>query len=145
MLYESLEAKVKHRYGGKLFCVGLSIHDEPYLGEKERIPATSPILYIYIYMFCLCYIYLFIHLFIYAQFIINVSKTLILELPRKQNGRPIGYITLLTLIYPPKVILSHLHQCMKAYLWTATTMEKESEALMDVRHRKVRNRKGTKS
>ena len=30
--------------------------------------------------------------------IINVGRTLILGLPRKQDGRPVGYITLLTLI-----------------------------------------------
>ena len=30
--------------------------------------------------------------------IINVDKTLILGLPRKQNGRPVGYIALLSII-----------------------------------------------
>ena len=34
--------------------------------------------------------------------IINVGRTLILGLPRKQDGRPVGYITLLTLISRPK-------------------------------------------
>ena len=33
--------------------------------------------------------------------IINVGRTLILCLPRKQDGRPVGYITLLTLISGP--------------------------------------------
>ena len=33
--------------------------------------------------------------------IINVIRTLILSLPRKQDGRPVGYITLLTLISRP--------------------------------------------
>ena len=28
----------------------------------------------------------------------NVGRTLLLGLPRKQDGRPVGYITLLTLI-----------------------------------------------
>ena len=32
--------------------------------------------------------------------IINVDKTLILGLPRKQNSHPVGYITLLSIIYP---------------------------------------------
>ena len=30
--------------------------------------------------------------------IINVGRTLILGLPRKQDSRPVGYVTLLTLI-----------------------------------------------
>ena len=34
--------------------------------------------------------------------IINVGRTLILGLPRKQDGRPVEYITLLTLISRPK-------------------------------------------
>ena len=34
--------------------------------------------------------------------IINVGRTLILGLPRKQDGRPVGYITLLRLISRPK-------------------------------------------
>ena len=33
--------------------------------------------------------------------IINVGRTLILGLPRKQDGRPIGYTTLLMLISRP--------------------------------------------
>ena len=33
--------------------------------------------------------------------IINVGRTLILGLPRKQDGRPVGYITLLTVISRP--------------------------------------------
>ena len=33
--------------------------------------------------------------------IINVGRTLILGLPRKQDGRPVGYITLLTPISRP--------------------------------------------
>ena len=33
--------------------------------------------------------------------IINVGRTLILGLQRKQDGRPVGYITLLTLISRP--------------------------------------------
>ena len=33
--------------------------------------------------------------------IINVGRTLILGLPRRQDGRPVGYITLLTLISRP--------------------------------------------
>ena len=33
--------------------------------------------------------------------IINVGRTLILGLPRKQDGRPVGYITLLMLISRP--------------------------------------------
>ena len=33
--------------------------------------------------------------------IINVGRTLILGMPPKQNGRTVGYITLLTLISPP--------------------------------------------
>ena len=33
--------------------------------------------------------------------IINVGRTLILGLPRKQDGRPVGYITLLRLISRP--------------------------------------------
>ena len=32
----------------------------------------------------------------------NVGRTLLLGFPPKQNGRPIGYITLLTLISPSK-------------------------------------------
>ena len=31
----------------------------------------------------------------------NVGRTLLLGLPRKQDGRPVGYITLLTLISRP--------------------------------------------
>ena len=31
----------------------------------------------------------------------SVGKTLLLGLPRKQDGRPIGYIMLLSLISPP--------------------------------------------
>ena len=33
--------------------------------------------------------------------IINVGRTLILGLPRKRDGRPVGFITLLTLISRP--------------------------------------------
>ena len=33
--------------------------------------------------------------------VINVGRTLLLGLPRKQDGRPVGYITLLTLISRP--------------------------------------------
>ena len=32
----------------------------------------------------------------------NIGKTLLLGSPPKQNGRPVGYITLLTLISPSK-------------------------------------------
>ena len=34
--------------------------------------------------------------------IVIVDKTLILGSPRKQNGRPVGYITLLAIIFPLK-------------------------------------------
>ena len=40
--------------------------------------------------------------------IFNVGKTLKLTLPRKQNGRPIGYITLRTLIPTRKRTISNL-------------------------------------
>ena len=59
----------------------------------------------------------FLHVTVYARVwrqndnlnvpIINVGRTLILGLPPK-NGRPIGYITLLTPISLPKRWLSHL-------------------------------------
>ena len=39
-----------------------------------------------------------VHVLIILIIIINVGRTLILGLPRKQDGRPVGYITLLTLI-----------------------------------------------
>ena len=35
---------------------------------------------------------------VHVLIIINVVRTLILGLPRKQDGRPVGYITLLTLV-----------------------------------------------
>ena len=38
---------------------------------------------------------------LHVLIIINVGKTLILGLPRKQDGRPVGYITLLMLISRP--------------------------------------------
>ena len=44
----------------------------------------------------------------HSSVIINVSRTLILGLPPKQNGHPIGYITLRTLISQPKRTVSHL-------------------------------------
>ena len=34
MYYESLEAKAKQRYRERLFCVNLSIHDDPYMGRQ---------------------------------------------------------------------------------------------------------------
>ena len=40
-------------------------------------------------------------LIILLLIIINVGRTLILGLPRKQNGRAVGYITLLRLISRP--------------------------------------------
>ena len=36
MYYESLNEKAKQPYHGKLFCVGLSIHDDPYFGGTRR-------------------------------------------------------------------------------------------------------------
>ena len=35
MYYESLEAKAKQRYREKLFCLGLPIHDDLYLGWRR--------------------------------------------------------------------------------------------------------------
>ena len=48
--------------------------------------------------------------------IINVCRTLILVLPRKQNGRPIGCITLLTLYLGQNVDF----RTYKAFLWSTT-------------------------
>ena len=42
--------------------------------------------------------------------IINVGRTVILGLPRKQNGRPVGYITPLALISPLKRGVQHLRR-----------------------------------
>ena len=47
----------------------------------------------------------FYYMLIYIN---NAGRTLILGLPRKQNGYPIGYITLQSLISRPKRRLSHL-------------------------------------
>ena len=63
-------------------------------------------------------------------------------LPRKQNGRPIGYITLLTLISRPKRTLSHLRRLIYGLL----RMAKLAEPLMGVRNTsKVPSRKLAKS
>ena len=48
--------------------------------------------------------------------IINVDKTLILALPRKQNRRPIGYITLLSIISPLKRRVLRLQSLIYALL-----------------------------
>ena len=37
----------------------------------------------------------------------NVGRTLLLGSPPRQNGRPVGYITLLTLISPPNRALKN--------------------------------------
>ena len=77
-------------------------------------------------------------------YIINVGWTLILGLPPKQNGRPIGYITLLMLISWPKCRLSHLH--VWGLLCGLLPMAKLAELLLVVRHSgKVPNRKVAKS
>ena len=55
--------------------------------------------------------------------IINVGRTLILVLPWKYNGRPIGCITLLTFISPLKrwlLRLWKLFALMKVFLWSST-------------------------
>ena len=51
--------------------------------------------------------------------IINVDKTLILTLPRKQNGHPIGYITLLSIISPLKRGVRHLRRLIYGLLTMA--------------------------
>ena len=69
-----------------------------------------------------------------SYFIINVGRMLILELPQKQNGHPIGYIMLLTLIHVSRLINGLL------------LMAKLAKPLMDVRNAgKVQNRKVAKS
>ena len=51
--------------------------------------------------------------------IINVGKTLILGMPRKQNGHPIGYIVLLTLISPLKCGVQRLRRLIYGQLLMA--------------------------
>ena len=74
--------------------------------------------------------------------IINIDKTLILTLPRKQNGRPIGYITLLSIISP----LKHGVQRLWRLIYGVLTMAMLVGMLMGVKDPgKVRNRRVTKS
>ena len=74
--------------------------------------------------------------------IINVGRTLVLGLPQKQNGRPIGYITLLTLTSRPKRTLSHIRELLYGVLPIA----KLAQPLLVSRHTcKVPNRKVAKS
>ena len=72
----------------------------------------------------------------------SVGTTLLLGLPPKQDGRPIGYITLRTLIPSPKRRLSHLWRLICGLL----RMAKLVEPLMGVGNiGKVPNRKVAKS
>ena len=76
--------------------------------------------------------------------IINVDKTLILAMPPKQNGRPIGYtcITLLSIISSLKRRVWRLWRLIYGLL----TMAMLVGPLMDVRDSgKVRNRRAAKS
>ena len=61
--------------------------------------------------------------------IVNVGRTLILGLPRKQNGHPIGYITLLMLIFRPTLRLLHLWR----FIYWLLPMAKLAELLMSVK------------
>ena len=74
--------------------------------------------------------------------IINVGRTLILGLPRKQDGRPVGYITLLTLISRPnrgvKNFLRHICGPLPMAILTGPLMSVNDTG-------KVRNRKVAKS
>ena len=61
---------------------------------------------------------------------------LILGLPQKQNGRPVGYITLLSIIFPLKRRVRRLCRLIYGLL----TMAMLIGPLMDVKdHGKVRN------
>ena len=68
--------------------------------------------------------------------------TLILGLPRKQNGRPIGYITLLLIISP----LKHGVQGLGMLIYGLLTMAMLVKPLMGVKDSgKVRNQRVAKS
>ena len=72
----------------------------------------------------------------------NVDKTLLLTLPRKQNGRPIGYITLLSIISPVKRRVRLLWRLIYGLLSMAMLVG----TLMGVKDPgKVRNRRVAKS
>ena len=72
----------------------------------------------------------------------NVDKTLLLGLPRKQNGRPIGYITLLSVISP----LKHGVQRLWRLIYGLLTMAMLVGPLMGVKDPgKVQNRRVAES
>ena len=78
----------------------------------------------------------------YTTYVNNVGRTLLLGLARKQNGRPIGYILLLTLISWPKGRLSHIRRLIYGLI----PMAKLVEPLVCVRNTgKLPNRKVLKS
>ena len=62
--------------------------------------------------------------------IINVSRTLIIGLPRKRNGCPNEYITLVTLISAPKPTLSLLWRL----IYRLQPMAKLAEPLTGIRN-----------
>ena len=85
------------------------------------------------------YSYFFILILI---IIINVNKTLILGLPRKQNGRPVGYITLLPIVSPLERGVRSSRRLVHGLL----KMTMPVGPLMDVKDpSKVRNRRVAKS
>ena len=53
----------------------------------------------------------------------NVGRTLLLGLPQKQNGRPIGYTTLLSLISPLKRGVQHIWKLIYGLLTMAMLVE----------------------
>ena len=53
----------------------------------------------------------------------NVGRTLLLGLPQKQNGYPIGYITLLSVISPLKHAVQHLWRFIYGLLMMAMLVE----------------------
>ena len=81
--------------------------------------------------------------FLKTFFIINnVGRTLLLTLPRKQNGRPIGYITLLSIIAP---VICRVRRLWRL-IYGLRTMAMLVGPLMDVKDPgKVRNRRVAKS
>ena len=81
---------------------------------------------------------------IYVPCIINVGMMLILGLTRKQNGRPIGYITLVAIISRPKWKLSHV-RALK-FIYGLLPMTKLAEPFMAIRNTsKISNRNVAKS
>ena len=72
----------------------------------------------------------------------NVGRTLVLGLPRKQNGHPIGYITVVSIVSPLKRGVQRLWRLFYGLLPTAMLVE----PLIGVKdHGKGRNRRVAKS